>query len=86
MFELTIFLKIYSNNIHKEIEENIPGQPISGSRKHVSQSLTNTFLRPNMNTKYYSVFRNNQIPNNEYYSGVKQFKYGIPIIVMGLTI
>ena len=45
---------------------------------HILQSVTKTFYRPTMNTKYYSVFRNHQIPNIEYYSVLRESKYRIP--------
>ena len=50
------------------------------------QSVTNIFLRPNMNTDYYSVFRNHQIPNTEYYLGLRISEYQIWISIFGPSI
>ena len=52
----------------------------------LGQSVTNTFVTPNTNTKYYSVFRNNWILNTKYYLGVRKSEYGLRVVVFGLNI
>ena len=59
---------------------------VTSGNSGYSQSVTNTFLRPNTNNKYYSVFRNHWRPNTKYYSGLRKSEYRIWIVVFGPTI
>ena len=43
----------------------------------------NHFLRPNMITGYYSILRNQQIPNTKYYLWLRIPKYRIQIAIFG---